>query len=1070
MDMSGVSNSSNSEVINTVISASRLTGDRCFFPPSYQQQGLWLVEQMSPGYSTYNIPVGCFFRGELDTDALEKALRFVIKKYEIFRTTFGITDGSVSQIIWHDVDFSLPHIEVEEDSFVDPMVSAISLANAIVQQDFDITEGPLFRFALIRIHPSETLLVASFHHIMFDGWSIHPFLCEVSDLYSQITVNHTDASFISADQEKIQYADYAVWQRERLSKDYEAKLINFWQRELEDVNPFLELPSDNHRPAVQAFDGDLVEVNIELDLVQQLNKVARDHKTSLYVVILSALYVLLYKYTKQETILIGSPFADRSLAELENAVGFFARTVVLKGDLTNEPTFSELILRVRDSVLAAQENQDLPFETLVEKLHPARDPAYNPLFQVMFGLQSLSSTPSFGDLESSFVQLCTKTSKFDLYFDLREERDGLKGIVEFATSLFAKNSIIRMVAQYKKTLQALVKNPNQPIWQISILPDEEENKLLVEWNDTCCEFPGDKCLHQLVEAQMTSDKIALVTSEERLTYEELNRRANKLAHYLLNLGVKTEDKVGVCLARNADLVVSLLAVLKAGGAYLALDPAYPKKRNAFTISDSGAQIVLTAQSFRSDFEDSTATLVCIDQERAEIEACSDENVCAAVHSHNLAYVIYTSGSTGKPKGVMVHHQAVVNFLCSMVKKPGLDHEDKLLAITTHSFDISVLELFLPLITGATVVVATREQATNGGDLINIIQQENINVMQATPATWRLLIASGWLGDAKLKALCGGEPLQRDLMKDLLPKISELWNMYGPTEATVWSTCYRITTADRPAFIGKPIDNTQCYVLAKNLQPVPIGVPGELYIGGSGVSKGYLNRDELTTERFVDNPFSNKQHSKLYRTGDLVKYNLEGNLEYIQRTDNQVKVRGFRIELGEIEAVIAELDSITQACVVVREVKVGDPRIYAYIVLTPGNSITPTEVRKSIRQKLPDYMIPQYFIEVDQLPLMPNGKIDKNSLPLPFATQPHEVERIPPRNNKEKFLVKIWADVLDIPLDQISINDNFYEIGGHSLLSIQVISRLSNITKTKINFRDIVLNSLEQIAAKCEFVE
>lgn len=1027
---------------------------------------------MSPGSATYNIPVGCLLRGELDANALEQALRIVIKKYEIFRTTFGIVDGSVSQIVWDDVDFSLPHIEVEDIVSIDPKGSALSLANLIVQQAFDITEDPLFRFVLIRINPRETLFVASLHHIVFDGASIHSFLSEVSDLYTQIAVNNKEVSSLPADQVEIQYADYTVWQRERLSKDYEAKLINFWKNELEGVNTLLKLPSDNPRPAVQEFDGDLVEVNFELDLTKQLNKIARDHKTSLYVVTLSALYVLLYRYTKQETILIGSPFADRSLSELENAVGFFARAIVLKGDLRKEPTFSELVLRVRDSVLAAQENQDLPFETLVEKLQPTRDPAYNPLFQVMFGLQSLSSTPTFGNLESRLVQLCTKTSKFDLFFDLREEHDGIRGIVEFATPLFARDSIVRLVAQYEKTLQELVKNPNQPIWQISILPEDEERKLLFGWNDTYYEFPDDKCIHQLFEAHVTRNKVAIVTSEERLTYEELNQRANRLAHYLLSLGVKPEDRVGVYLARNADLIVSLLAVLKAGGAYIALDPTYPKDRNAFTIADSGAQIIITSQSLQSDLadSDSAATVVCLEQKRVEIEAHASKNVSTTVNSQNLAYVIYTSGSTGKPKGVKVHHQAVVNFLCSMAKKPGLSHDDKLLAVTTFSFDIAVLELYLPLITGASVVIATREQAANSNDLASIIQQENISVMQATPATWRLLITSGWQGDSKLKALCGGESLQQDLVKNLLPKTSELWNMYGPTETTVWSTCFRITTADSPALIGKPIDNTQCYVLAENLQPVPIGVPGELYIGGFGVSKGYLDRDDLTAERFVDNPFSSKKDSKLYRTGDLVKYNLEGNLEYVQRIDNQVKVRGFRIELGEIESVIGELDNIAQTCVVVREERVGDSRIYAYVVPAPGKSITPTEIRKKIRRKLPDYMIPQFFIEMDQLPLMPNGKIDKKALPSPFAAQSHDVERIAPRNDKEKFLVKVWADVLDIPLDQISIHDNFFEIGGHSLLSIQVISRLSDITKIKINVRDIVFYSLEEIAAKCDLIE
>jgi len=1074
--MNGVSNSSNSEVINKVLTASRLTGGRCFFPPSYQQQGLWLVEQMSPGHATYNIPFGCFFSGELDTSSLEKALRIIIKKYEIFRTTFGVVDGSVSQIVWDDVEFSLPYFEIENKVSFDPKESALSLANSIVQQAFDITEGPFFRFALIRIHPHETLFVASLHHIVFDGESINPFLSEVSDLYTQIAINGTDVSSLQAGQAEIQYADYAVWQRERLSKDYEAKLIDFWKKELEGVNTLLELPSDNPRPAVQAFDGDHVEINFEPDLTQQLKKVARDHKTSLYVVILSALYVLLYRYTKQETILIGSPFADRSLSELENAVGFFARTIVLKGDLSNEPTFSELTQRVRESVLTVQENQDLPFETLVEKLHPTRDRAFNPFFQVMFGLQSLSSIPTFGNLESRFVRLCTKTSMFDLFFDLREERGGVHGIVEFATPLFARESIVRLVSQYEKTLQELVKNPNQFIWQISILPEEEERKILTEWNDTYCEFIDDKCIHQLFEEQVKKvpDVVAIVFEDRQLTYGQLNAKANQLAHYLRSQGVGPEVLVGVCVERSLEMVLGILGILKAGGAYVPIDPGYPQERITFMLEDAQPALSMIHSATHKVLPEDKRT-INMDSEWETIAQYSEDNPPNINQAHNLAYVIYTSGSTGKPKGACLPHQGVVNRLEWMQRQYQLDAHDRILQKTPFSFDVSVWELFWPLLEGARLVVAPPGAHKDGMHIAQMIKNHEITIVHFVPSMLSIFLDVPDLAACRSLryVICSGEALSAGLQKKFFEKLpAQLHNLYGPTEASIDVTMWACEQGSDEATvpIGRPITNTQIYLLDTYLNPVPVGVPGELFIGGVGLARGYLNRPDLTAERFIPNPFSTQPGERLYRAGDLARYRADGNIEYLGRLDNQVKVRGFRIELGEIESVIAEQDSITHACVVVREVKIGDPRIYAYIVPAPGKRITPTEIRKKIRQKLPDYMIPQYFIEMDQLPLMPNGKIDKKALPSPFATQPHETERIAPRDNKEEFLAKIWADVLDISPNQISVHDNFYEIGGHSLLSMQVIFRLRDITKTKINVRDIVFYSLAQLAARCDFIE
>ena len=1041
------SSSSSSEAINIVLASSKLTGERYFFPPSYQQQGLWLVEQMSPGYATYNIPIGCFFHGELDTKAFEEALEIVIKKYETFRTTFGVIEGSVSQIVWDDVDFSLPYLNVEDETSVDPKVSAISLANSIVQQAFDVTEGPLFRFALIRIHSDETLFVASLHHIMFDGWSIHPFLCEVGDLYTQITVNKKEALSLPVDQVEIQYADYAVWQRERLTQDYEAKLIDFWRQEFENTPAVLELPSDYPRRAVQAFDGDLVEVNFERVLIQQLNMIARDHKTSLYVVTLSALYALLYRYTNQETILIGSPFADRSFSELENAVGFFARTIVLKGDLKNEPTFSELILRVRDSVLAAQENQDLPFELLVEKLQPVRDPAYNPFFQVIFGLQSLPSIPAFGNLERKFVQLCTKTSKFDLCFDLREEPDGLRGIVEFASPLFARDSIVRLVVNYEKTLQEIVKNPNQSIRQISILSEEEKRKLLVDWNDTNCDFSDDQCIHQLfeVQARKSPDAVAVVFGDQRLTYSQLNARANQLAHYLCTRGVGPEVLVGICVERSLEMVIGLLGILKAGGAYVPIDPAYPQERIALMLEDARPVLCLI-HAATHEISAVYQPNINLDSEGEAIAQFSTDNPDTTSQPNHLAYVIYTSGSTGRPKGVCLGHRGVVNRLEWMQFQYRLDTNDSILQKTPFSFDVSVWEFFWPILAGAKLVIAPPEAHRDGAHIATLIKNHQITIVHFVPSMLSIFLDTPGISTCRSLryVICSGEALSVHLQEkffERLPSV-QLHNLYGPTEASIdvsmWA-CER-NSGSISVPIGHPIANTQLYILDRYLNPVPIGVPGELYIGGVGLARGYLNRPELTKERFISNPFSTQTNERLYCTGDLARFREDGAIEYLGRTDFQVKLRGFRIELGEIEAALLQYKCIKEAIAIVREDNPENKQLVAYIVVDQDQAKPEiSDIRQQLKQYLPDYMIPAAFVYLDCLPLTSNGKIDRSALPAPNVGEQLNSQYEAPNSHIEKIIADVWAEILHV--ERVGIHDNFFELGGHSLLAITMLDRL-----------------------------
>ena len=768
--------------------------------------------------------------------------------------------------------------------------------------------------------------------------------------------------------------------------------------------------------------------------------------------LLAAFQALLYRYVYQDRIVIGTAVSTRNRIEIEGLIGSFANNLLLCADLSGNPTFRELLGRVRNVALEAYAHQDLPFGKLLEELKPELDLSRNPLFQVMFSLHrhAPEQDMKIRGLAVRGIPVEMGTSRFDLSLEMLDMGGELSGTVEYSTDLFDAATIDRMLGHFGTLLAGIVADPDQSISTLPILTEAERRQLLVEWNNMEIDCARDRCLHELFETQVkqTPDAVAAVFEEQQLTYRELNARANQLAHHLRRHGVGPEVLVGICVERSLEMLVGLLGILKAGGAYVPLDPVYPRERLTFMLEDTQAPVLVTQQRLLEGFAEYEAKIVCLDAHWEAIAREPEENPVSGATARNLAYLIYTSGSTGKPKGVQIPHGAVVNFLNSMGQEPGLTDQDRLLAVTTLSFDIAVLELFLPIAVGACIVIVRREVAFDGISLSKQLLESGITVMQAPPSIWQFLLDSGWQGNRQLKMLCGGEVLPQELAHQLLGRGHSLWNLYGPTETTVWSTVHRVGSQQRTIPIGHPIANTQIHILDAHLQPVPIGVPGELYIGGPGLARGYLNRSKLTAERFPPNPFADKQGDRLYRTGDLARYLCDGNIEFLGRMDHQVKLRGIRIEPGEIETVLRQHPTIREAVVTARNDPPGGKHLVAYVVSSQELVPKTGELLSFLKEKLPDYMVPSAFVWMDRLPLTPNGKVDRHALPAPDRTRLDlEGAYVAPRTPIQEMLAGIWAEVLG--LERVGIHDSFFELGGHSLLAMQIISRVRDALQVEL---------------------
>ncbi|AGY58064.1 non-ribosomal peptide synthetase [Gloeobacter kilaueensis] len=1009
-------------------------------PLSYAQRRLWFLDQLLPSGAMYNLPVAARLNGVLDVGAMEAALQEVVRRHEVLRTSFRTVAGQPQLTIAPEVSLALSPVDLSDLAGAEKESEAERLVATEAQLPFDLAAGPLVRARLLRLGATEHILIVTLHHIVSDGWSIGVFIQELAILYAAFQSGQPSPLPELA----IQYADFAAWQQQWLTGTVFEEKFAYWEQRLAGAPALLELPTNHPRPPVQSYRGRAHTFTLPASLVKSLERLAAQESATLFMVLLAAFKVLLSRYSHQEDIVVGTPIANRNRSEIEPLIGFFVNTLVLRTDLGREPSFRELLARVREVTLEAFDHQDLPFEKLVEHLQPERNLSYQPLFQVLFTLQNAPlPVVELPGLQLEPVEMPDSTAKFDLSLTLLESKAGLAGSWEYNTDLFEPETIERLTGHLRTLLEAAVAGPDQPISSLPLLT-EPEKQLFVSWNDTDRDYPHDRLIHQLIEeqAERTPEAIALVSGEKKLSYRELNQRANQLAHHLQALGVGPDALVGIYLKRCPELIISLLAVWKAGGAYVPLDPAYPAERLAFIVQDSGLSVLITDSHLGGDRYADGFRLVRVDTDAEAIEAASPDNPpCSGEKDRRLAYVIYTSGSTGKPKGVMVTQSSLINFLRAMDEHLALAGADRWLAVTTVAFDIAALEIWLPLVRGARIVLAAREDSQDGGRLARLLADSGATILQATPATWRLLLESGWQPEASLKLLCGGEALPTDLAEQLRHSEARLWNLYGPTETTVWSTIHPVQAVDGLVPIGRPLANTKLYVLDAQGQPVPVGVPGELFIGGAGLARGYLNRPELTAEKFVPDPFSTSG-GKLYRTGDLVRWRPDGTLEFLGRLDFQVKLRGFRIELGEIEVALRRHPAVRQAAILLREDEPGEKFLTAYIVSAAGTEPDSHALRAFLREWLPEYMLPTAFVPLEALPLTPNGKLDRRALPRPTELRVETASPNLPRNWIEAQLVQIWLAIL--PIERLGIQDNFFALGGHSLLANRAIFRAREV--------------------------
>ncbi|HLW00769.1 MAG TPA: amino acid adenylation domain-containing protein [Ktedonobacterales bacterium] len=1017
-------------------------------PLSFAQESLWLIHQLAPESTAYNLVHALRLLGTLNLTILEQSLQEIVNRHETLRTTFRVVEGQPRQIIAPTLKIPLSVVDLATFPEPERAMQARQRMETEIARPFDLAQGPLLRVTLLRLTEQESILLLLLHHTVSDEWSQNVFVRELTTLYGAIAANEPSPLA----ELPIQYADYVLWQRERLKgEEHLGSLLDYWKKQLSGAPAVLELPTDHPRPTVQTFRGAQVPFQVPSAITDRLRLLSQQEQTSLFMALLASFQALLARYTSRDDILIGSPIANRARPETVGMIGYLVNMLVLRADFSGQPSFRQLLRQVRATALEAYAHQELPFEKLVEALQPERSLSYNPIFQVLFQLEN-DAPASFetAGLTWQVLETTNYTSQFDLQLSIHERSDQLSGYFKYSADLFEPATIERLGAHWLTLLEGIVADPDQPITTLPLLTQTERQQLLVERNAT--ELPAllGQCFPQLFEAQAerTPEATAVIDEEEnRLTYKQLNERANQLAHYLRQLEVGPEVLVGLCVDRSVEMLVGLLGILKAGGAYVPLDPTYPSERLAFMLEDSHATVLVTQEPLRAQLPTGSLNVVSLDGDQAHLAEQPRENLPPSAQPDNLAYVIYTSGSTGKPKGVQVLQRALVNFLLSMQQQPGLAADDRLLAVTTLSFDIAGLELLLPLSVGAQVIVVSRDTAANGAALALALERSQATVMQATPVTWRLLLETGWQGSLSLKALCGGEALPLDLARQLLARCGSLWNLYGPTETTIWSTVRQVTREDSLVSIGRPIANTQVYVLDGQLQPAPIGVPGELYIGGEGLARGYLHRPELTSERFIPHPFSQTPGARLYRTGDLARFLPTGELEHLGRLDHQVKLRGFRIELGEIEAVLAQHPAVRQAVVVARE-SGGDKRLVAYLLAQEGQQVTMQVLRPFLREHLPDYMIPSACMVLDTFPQTPNGKIDRKALPAPEASERGEGEGyVPPDLIEHYELIGIWEDMLNVR--PIGIRDSFFELGGHSLLAAQMINRIELVFSKKI---------------------
>lgn len=1022
------------------------------YPLSFAQERLWFLHQFAPHDTSYVVPLAFRLVGPCSPRMLEQGLNVIISRHEILRTTFTLAHDLPMQMIAPSLHLALPVINLRSFAEAERQVLAREQLAHIARQPFDLEQGPLLRALLIQEDDEAWIFALVMHHIICDGSSGAILFRELTALYQALAQGKTaDLPLLP-----VQYVDYARWQRQRLPEERMATHLAYWKQQLRGELPSLAVSL----PTLQASSSALkptgrAHMDLSAHLRTQLQALGQREGATLFMVLMAAFQLLLVRSTGQTDIVVGTPMVNRPHAKLQHLIGLFLNTLVLRTDCSGNPGFQELLKRVRTTCLEAYAHQDLPFEKIVEALQPARHLDQTPFFQFFFSFEQGAPLPAtLADATLEPVEVANGMEKFDLTWAVEEKGEGLHVTVGYNANLFASATITQMLKHFQALLENIVAHPQQRLSDLSLLSAAERLQLLEQWSVTTTTPVSATCIHTLIEEQVarTPDAIAVFDTQAHLSYACLNRRANQLAHLLRTRGVKPDDLIGLCLERTGDLLVGLLGILKAGGAYVPLDSTHPEERLAFVLADAGIKTLVTQQDLLHHFALPALNLLCLDSDEATIAQQPPANPQAPVKTDHRAYVIYTSGSTGQPKGVQITHRAVINFLQSMHQCPGLDAQDILFSVTTLAFDIAGLELFLPLVVGARVAIAGSEITTSGQALLTRLDETQATLMQATPITWRLLIDAGWPGTPHLNILCGGESLPLDLAQQLLGRGQALYNMFGPTETTIWSTCQQIDKDATSISIGRPIANTSVYVLDDNGQPVPAGIPGELYIGGSGVARGYLHRPDLTAERFLPDPFSKQPGQRFYRTGDRVRYRADGSLEYLGRKDEQVKLRGYRIELTEIESVLKRHAGVKDAAVVIEDDANGEKQLVAYVI-PHTQTVSSEDLYSFLLIHLPLYMVPALFVTLERFPITPNGKLDRRGLraiarPLPRGETTYSV----PRTEQEAQLARIWEEILGVA--RVGIDDNFFLLGGHSLKAIQVISRFHEVAGIQLSLRQL----------------
>jgi amino acid adenylation domain-containing protein len=1034
---------------------------------SFSQQRLWFLDQFEPGNVAYNISETVRIRGTLNVTALEQGLSEIVRRHEALRTIFAAVEGQPFQQILPPEPLTLFKVDLRLLPDNEREAETQRLITEEAMHIFNLANSPLFRATLLQRSEEEYSLLLTMHHIISDGWSMEVLSRELWALYDAFSKGHPSPLA----ELPFQYADYAQWQREWFQGEEMEKQLRYWKERLAGAQPMLELPTDRPRPVVQSFRGAHHTKVLPDSLLEGLQALSQESGVTLFMTLLAAFQLLLHRYTGQEDIVVGSPIAGRNRTEVENLIGLFVNTLVLRSDFKGNPTFRELLGQVREVALGAYEHQDLPFEKLVEELKPERQGSYSPLIQVMFALQN-KPMESFqlSQLTISPEILNNNSAQFDLTLLMDDNAKGFNTVLIYNPDLFDQTTIERMMGHFQTLIEGIVSTPELRVSELPLLLESERHQLFVTWNDTRRSYPRGKCIHQLFEDQVarTPKNVSVVCEDHQLTYFELNARANQLAHYLQKHGVGPDVMVGIYAERSLELAVGVLAVLKAGGAYVPLDTSCPRARLSFMIEDAQIPLLLTQKQFMPQIRHN-AKIICLDEVDPDIGREIKDNPVSDVAPHHLAYLIYTSGSSGIPKGVMISHQALNNQMHWMLSTFPITEADRMLQSSPLGFDPSISQFFFPLLAGAKLILASPGGHQDCNHFIRLLSEQKVALLDIVPSMLRALLEQEEFGrcTSLKRVLCGGEVLPAELRKLFFDKMdAELYNMYGPTEATITSHFYLCSAADAISGfvpIGRPIANTQTYILDNHLQPVPVGVTGELYIGGEGLARGYLNRPELTAEKFILHSFNNAPRVRLYRTGDLTRFLPDGNIEFIGRIDNQVKLRGFRIELGEIETVLKMHPAVNDAVALMREDQPGNKRIVAYVVLKSVRKPDDQEFRNFIQGKLPGYMVPSAFVVINSLPLTQNGKVERNALSVPDPTLTVAKQSfLAPRDSLELYLAKIFEKLLcTMP---VGIRDNFFELGGHSLLAIQVVSQIKKYVGRRIAVADLYSHpTVEQLA-------